>query len=54
MKDPEMLQRYITAYEKLNPQFDDEMLLKARKTLAALAAKEGTSSTIGFSYSTRP
>jgi len=36
-----MLERYIQAYEKLNPPADDEMLLKARKTLAALAAKEG-------------
>ena len=41
MKDPEMLERYITAYEKLNPSYDDEMLLKARKMLAALDAKEG-------------
>lgn len=41
MKDPEMLERYIQAYEKLNPPYDDEALLKARKTLAALDAKEG-------------
>ncbi|XP_060596861.1 uncharacterized protein LOC132750828 isoform X4 [Ruditapes philippinarum] len=40
MKDPEMLERYIQAYEKLNPPYDDEALLKARKTLAALDAKE--------------
>ncbi|KAL4236002.1 hypothetical protein ACF0H5_004390 [Mactra antiquata] len=40
MKDPEMLERYIQAYEKLNPPFDDETLLKARKTLSALDAKE--------------
>lgn len=36
-----MLERYIQAYEKLNPPYDDEALLKARKTLAALDAKEG-------------
>lgn len=41
MKDPEMLERYIQAYEKLNPAYDDEMLVKARKVLAALDAKEG-------------
>ncbi|XP_052776433.1 uncharacterized protein LOC128214157 isoform X3 [Mya arenaria] len=40
MKDPEMLERYIQAYERLNPAYDDEVLLKARKTLAALDAKE--------------
>lgn len=42
MKDAEMLERYIQAYEKLNPPFDDEILQKARRTLAALDAKEGT------------
>lgn len=42
MKDPEMLERYIQSYEKLNPAYDDETLVKARKTLAALDAKEGT------------
>ena len=41
MKDPEMLERYIQAYEKLNPPHDDEVLQKARRTLAALDAKEG-------------
>ncbi|XP_052257258.1 uncharacterized protein LOC127862250 isoform X3 [Dreissena polymorpha] len=40
MKDPEMLERYIQAYEKLNPAYDDEMLVKARRVLAALDAKE--------------
>lgn len=41
MKDAEMLERYIQAYEKLNPPYDDEVLQKARRTLAALDAKEG-------------
>ncbi|KAH3694117.1 hypothetical protein DPMN_081556 [Dreissena polymorpha] len=41
MKDPEMLERYIQAYEKLNPAYDDEMLVKAHRVLAALDAKEG-------------
>ena len=41
MKDPEMLERYILAYERLNPPYDDEVLIKARKTLRALDAKEG-------------
>lgn len=40
MKDPEMLERYIVAYENLNPPYDDDILLKARKMLAALDAKE--------------
>ena len=42
MKDAEMLERYIQAYEKLNPPYDDEVLQKARRTLAALDAKEGS------------
>ena len=45
MKDSEMLERYIQAYEKLNPPLDDEVLQKARKTLAALDAKEGIRTT---------
>lgn len=40
MKDPEMLERYIQVYMKLNPPFDDEVLVKARKTLDSLDAKE--------------
>ncbi|XP_053398594.1 uncharacterized protein LOC123558094 isoform X2 [Mercenaria mercenaria] len=40
MKNPEMLERYIQAYEKLNPSCDDEALLKAKRTLTALGAKE--------------
>ncbi|KAL3869217.1 hypothetical protein ACJMK2_041926 [Sinanodonta woodiana] len=40
MKDPEMLQRYIAAYEKLNPDPDDELLQKARNMLGVLEAKE--------------
>ena len=47
MKDPEMLERYIVAYENLNPPYDDDVLLKARKMLAALDAKEGKFTT-GF------
>ena len=41
MKDAEMLERYIRAYEKLGPPADDEVLVKAHKMLAALDAKEG-------------
>ena len=50
MKDSEMLERYIQQYEKLNPPFDDELLQKARRTLNALDAKEGTCKLFCDSY----
>lgn len=41
LKDPEMLERSIAAFEATNPPENDKLLQKAKRLLELLRAKEG-------------